>query len=86
MTVSGFTEWRYVIATSPTQGWTLPFPVWRFGGATNQSGFPLLVDTVIPVSAGSNTIYLNLDNYVGGTSSENCSARLTLLFTPSELP
>ena len=84
-TVAGASEWRYVIGTTATEGWSLPLPVWRFSGATTATAFPVSVDRVLPVVAGANSIFLNVDNASGGALT-SCSGVLTASFTTTQLP
>ena len=77
-------EWDYVIALSATEGWSMPLPVWRFNAPTSQTGFLLTVDRVLPVVAGTNTIFLNVYNW-NGTSTDNCQGRLSVFFSPGQI-
>jgi hypothetical protein len=84
-TSSSEVQWAYIIGTSPTQGWTFPSPLVLFPSGSNVDQFPLMAQSVFGVSAGSNTIYLNVDNIVG-TSLSSCGAQMTAIFTPAQLP
>ncbi len=78
-------QWSYDIATSPTAGWNFPDPLILFPSGSNVGQFPISGTKVIAVSAGSNSIYLNVDN-VTGTPLTSCGAQLTAVFTPAQLP
>ena len=87
VSVTAPAEWRFVIGTTATEGFTFPASpaVWRFNGADPITAVPITVQRVFPVVAGNNTFFMNVDNSSGSAVS-NCSARLTAFFTTTLLP
>ncbi len=83
-TTSSLVQWAYVIATSASQGWAFPDPLVLFPSGSNVAQFPITAQNVFSVSAGVNSIFLNVDN-LSGTPLSSCGARLTGFFTPAHL-
>jgi hypothetical protein len=77
-------QWAYVIGQSATEGWTFPEPLVLFPSGSNVAQFPISGERVLPVTAGSNSIFLNVDS-ITGTPLSSCGAQLTAIFTPAQL-
>jgi hypothetical protein len=77
-------QWAYIIGQSASDGWTFPEPLVLFPSGSNVEQFPISGERVLPVSAGSNSIFLNVDN-IAGTPLSSCGAQLTAIFTPTQL-
>jgi hypothetical protein len=78
-------QWAYVISTTAVNGWAFPDPLWDYPNGATVAQSPLEAQAVIPVSAGANSIFLNVDNF-SGTPLSSCGAVLTVFFTSSQLP
>jgi hypothetical protein len=87
VSVAAGVEWRVLIGLSATEGFSFPAgtTVWRFSGATAITGISLNAERVVAVVAGTNTLYLNVDN-ASGSAVGTCQGKLTALFTASQLP
>ena len=75
--------WAYIIGTTATEGWTVGFPVTTIQSPAADT--PLMVQRVLPVVAGANSIFLNAEN-INGTPLRACAAELVAFFTTSQLP
>jgi hypothetical protein len=84
-TTSSDTQWSFDISTSASSGWVFPDPLVLFPSGSNVNQFPISATRVIAVSAGSNSIYLNVDN-ITGSALTSCGAVLTGVFTPTQIP
>ena len=84
-TGSSEAQWSFDIATSATSGWNFPDPLILFPSGSNVGQFPISATNLVAVSAGTNSIYLNVDN-VTGAAVTSCGGRLTAVFTPTQLP
>jgi hypothetical protein len=78
-------QWAYVIGQSASEGWSFPEPLVYFPSGSNVGQFPISASRVLSVSAGANTIFLNVDNLIG-TPLTSCGAQMTAIFTPAQLP
>jgi hypothetical protein len=84
-TGSSGVQWAYVIGQSASEGWSFPEPLVYLPSGTNQAQFPISGERVFSVSAGANSIFLNVDNLIG-TALSSCGGQLTTIFTPAQLP
>jgi len=78
-------QWAYIIGLSASEGWSFPKPLVYLPSGSNVGQFPITAERVFPVSAGLNSIFLNVDN-IQGTPLSSCGAQLTAIFTPAQLP
>jgi len=84
-TGSSTVQWAYIIGLSASEAWSFPMPLVYFPSGSNVAQFPITGERVFTVSAGTNSIFLNVGNIIG-TPLASCGAQLTAIFTPAQLP